>query len=120
MLVGLAACGGDGGNTDSPGEPDAPVGQATVVKVEPCTGEAATVTNNASAYLPAMTTINQGQIVKFVMIDQDHNVVPNPLGPSDPGLEVDFGDTACLRFTQTGTFKFICFNHSFAGTITVQ
>ena len=118
-FVVLAACGGDGGNTDQPAI-DSPAGGATVVKVEPCTGEIAIVMNNATSFLPATTTITQGQIVKFVMLDNDHNAEPLPGGPSDPGLAVDFGDTTCLRFTQTGTFKFRCFNHGFVGTITVN
>ncbi|MCW5806442.1 MAG: cupredoxin domain-containing protein [Deltaproteobacteria bacterium] len=90
------------------------------MKVEPCTGESATVTNNASAFIPMTTTISQGQIVKFVMSDLDHNVQPNALPPTDPGLNVGYGATTCLRFTQSGTFKFACGMHFFGGTITVN
>ena len=39
---------------------------------------------------------------------------------SDPGLNVGFGATKCLRFTAPGTFGFHCTPHGFAGTVTVN
>lgn len=119
-LAALAACGSE----ESSGTIDAPSGvdgaAATVVEVTPCTGETATVTTDATfKYTPMATTINQGQIVKFVM-DPSHDVAPSPTRPSDPGLRVGFGATKCLRFTQQGTFNFFCSPHGFTGTITVN
>jgi plastocyanin len=39
---------------------------------------------------------------------------------TDPGIVVGEGQTKCLTFTATGTFKFICTAHSYLGTITVN
>lgn len=93
-----------------------------VVPVTCPTGTVPTVTtvNGTDAYMP-MATMNVAVdgIVKFVMSSL-HNVAPNTIGTSDPGLTVGFGQTKCLKFTATGTFSFFCTSHSFAGTVSVQ
>lgn len=117
FLLVLAACGGDDGGTPV----DTPQVQSTIVPVDPCTGESATVmAGNALSgpYMPMMTTINQGQIVKFVMPGL-HNVAPKTAS-DDPGLSVGFGATKCLRFTSPGTFNFKCEPHGFTGSVVVQ
>lgn len=116
----VSACGGgkDSAAIDAPVGVDAAA--ATVVEVIPCTGESASVTSSNSdfsKYTPMATTITVGQIVKFTMASS-HNVAPT--GVSDPGLNVGFGATKCLRFTQAGTFNFKCTPHNFKGSITVN
>ena len=121
VLIAFAACGG----SDNPGSPaDASVdGAAPSVRTITCPpGMQPTVMTsevNSTSYTPSSTTISVGGIVKFVM-SPSHNVAPNTIRPSDPGLHVDFGKTACLEFDKAGTFSFICTTHSFAGTIVVQ
>lgn len=81
-----------------------------------------TTSDSADMYTPLTTTISAHGIVKFVM-SPAHNVAPYPSGPSgpaDPGLMVDFGQTACLEFDKAGTFGFLCTTHRFMGTIVVQ
>jgi plastocyanin len=103
---------------------DAPVvvvdaNSVTVVEVTPCPGTvAATVTTTDAAFMfmPSSTTIIAGDTVKFVM-SPTHNVGP-AVTMSDPGLNVGFGATKCLMFTQPGTFQFRCVPHGETGTIT--
>ena len=78
-----------------------------------------TTSDSALSYTPASTTISAHGIVKFVM-SPAHNVAPNSLKPTDPGLMVDYGKTVCLEFNRPGTFNFLCLSHSFAGMIVVQ
>lgn len=78
-----------------------------------------TTADNILAFTPAMTTISAHSIVKFVM-SPAHDVIPNPLRPSDPGLMADYGKTTCLVFDKAGTFNFMCAAHGFIGTIVVQ
>jgi plastocyanin len=118
----LAACGG----SSSPANPDAaPMADAAPPSVRSVTcppGDMPTVTTtdaNDTSFMPMMTTISAHGIVKFVM-SSAHNVVPNPLKPTDPGLNVGFGQTACLEFDKAGTFNFMCAAHGFAGTIVVE
>jgi plastocyanin len=110
LAVALVACGGGSSAKDAPMN-------ATVQTVS-CTGitPAATVTTNATgtAYMPAATTITQGQVVEFQM-PMLHNVTS-----ATPGLAVDFGHTVCLMFTAPTTYSFKCSVHLFTGTITVQ
>ena len=86
-------------------------------------GTVPTVTTTGPAesamYMPISVAISRGGVVKFTM-PPEHNVAPNPIRPSDPGLTVGFGATACLEFDKAGTFSFICTVHSFAGMVTVQ
>ncbi len=119
----LAACGDDGGTmtqVDAPAGVDAPT--ATVMKVTCPALVAATVTTTDASfsYSPMATTITAGSVVKF-NTSSSHDVKPNPIAPkTDPGLNVGFNEMACLQFTATGTFGFVCSLHSFAGTITVN
>jgi len=120
MLITFAACGG----SDNPGTVDAAIdGAGPSVRTVTCPpGVVPTVTatdGNDTTYMPPSTTISRLGIVKFMM-PPTHNVAPNPIRASDPGLHVDFGQTACLEFDKAGTFSFICTSHSFAGTIVVQ
>jgi plastocyanin len=125
MMLAVAACGGgdDGGGNgtiDAPaGTADAPAA-ATVKEVACAGGEMEVTTDNASfVYSPAATTITQGQAVKFTM-SSTHDVAPVTNAQSDPGLRVGFGQSKCLMFTATGTFKFKCTPHGFTGTVTVN
>jgi len=119
----LAACGDDGGTgpIDSSVPKDSP-GAATVMEVS-CTGitPAAMVTTSETtmSYSPMATTITAGQVVKFTT-SFSHDVKPNALSHSDPGLVVGFNKTACLKFTVAGTFNFVCSSHGFVGSITVN
>ncbi len=124
VFAALAACGDDGGTV----APDAFVKldsgvTSTVVEVS-CTSVTATATvtttDQVDAYSPKSTTITVGQVVKFTT-SPNHDVKPNPIAPkSDPGLNVGFSKTTCLKFTATGTYGFFCSLHAFAGTITVN
>jgi plastocyanin len=114
----LAACG------SSPTTPDAPTADAAPATVRSVTcppGDMPTVmtTDNVTAFDPMTTIISAHGIVKFVM-SATHNVGPDPVLPSDRGLRVGFGQTACLEFDQAGTFNFQCTVHSFDGKIIVQ
>jgi plastocyanin len=116
----LATC----GSSSSPTTPDAPTADAAPATVRAVTcppGDMPMVmtSDNAFAYDPMTTMISAHGIVKFVM-SPTHDVGPNPIRPSDPGLRVDFGKMACLEFDQAGTFSFLCTAHGFVGTIIVQ
>ena len=119
-----AACGDDGGiqaPVDSGGS-GVDMAAAKVVAVTcPATPAATVMTTNATtAFMPMMTTIPVGGVVRFVMSSL-HNVEPNPIAPmSDPATRVGFGETKCLRFDAAGAYGIYCTTHSFAGTITVQ
>ena len=120
-----AACGSDSKKSpDASVQPDA--AGSTIVPVS-CTGitPAATVTINASGdgYMPATTTISQGQVVLF-MTTSIHDVFPGHSPPdntiTDTGIHVDFSMTGCRQFTATGSYGFHCSIHLFNGTITVN
>jgi plastocyanin len=123
LLIPLAA--GCGGDSTPGGTPDAAMADAAAASVRTVTcppGQVPTVTTsdaNLTTYTPASTTISAGGIVKFMM-STTHNVAPNPIRATDPGLVVDYGATACLEFSKAGTFSFRCSTHSFAGMIVVQ
>ena len=124
-VVLFAACGGDdGGGMVTPDGAQmidaAPVNKVMTVTC-PATVDAMVMTANTSfSFMPMATTVPVGGIVKFMM-STDHNVAPNPMsGSTDPGIMVAFGQTACLKFTQAGTYGFLCTPHGFVGTVTVQ
>ncbi|HEX4419601.1 MAG TPA: hypothetical protein VH165_16925 [Kofleriaceae bacterium] len=126
MLITLAACGGDDGNKATPDAAapatDAATATATVKTVTcPATPAAMVMStaDNDTTFMPASTTVHVNDIVKFAMAST-HNVAPYTGMPTDPGLKVDFGATACLQFTATGTFTFLCTAHGFHGTVIVQ
>lgn len=122
LVLSLVACGDDGGSVT----PDAAVTidaapTSTLVEVNPCPTTAdATVntTDTANSYMPMLTTITQGQVVKF-STSLNHDVSPLP-PMTDSMLVVGFNKTKCFRFTAPGTFKFKCTPHGFTGTITVN
>lgn len=125
MVLGLAACGDDGG-TPTPGTPDGSTGNdvQTSSKIEEvtCPGTpAATITNPASPsdyrYVPNAVTISVGEVVKFELTNS-HDVAPNTGAPTE--LRVGFGGTKCFMFKEAGTYPFYCTPHGFTGTITVQ
>ena len=121
-VVALAACGGNDTGKPVDAKPIDGTVNTKVVTTDCATSTpAATVmtTDAVNMYMPMATTITMGQVVKFIT-SATHDVNPNPIGTSDPGLKVGFSMTKCLRFTETGTFGFFCSNHSFAGTITVN
>lgn len=118
----LAACGGSSSPANPDAAPMADAPPASVFKLMSCPpGDMPTVmtSDSVDAYMPAMTTISAHGIVNFVM-SLNHDVAPNPIMPSDPGLHVGFGEMACLQFDKAGSFNFICSRHGFAGTIVVQ
>lgn len=115
----LAACGSSGSSA-----PDAPTADAAPPTVRAVTcppGDMPTVmtTDNVFAYDPGTTAISVAGIVKFVM-SPTHDVGPDPSMPSDSGLHVGFGQSACLEFDKAGTFHFLCTAHAFQGMIIVQ
>lgn len=121
VVVLLAACGGDDGGSAAADARSIDGTSATVQMVTcPTTADAmVTSTNATSSFMPMTQTVPKNAVVKFVMPSM-HDVAPNPIGATDPGLVVGFGETKCLKFTASGTFGFYCSAHSFAGTITVQ
>jgi len=119
-VLALTACGGgdDGGGTPDAARVDAPT--ATVVTVTCPATVAETITTQALSFDKPNVTISRGAIVKFVSTST-HPIGPFPGGQmTDPGIIVPEGQTRCLMFTATGTFKFICTVHSYLGTITVN
>lgn len=123
-LILLAACGGDSGSTPVDAAVQADAGPPSVKTVTcPAAGAASTITTMGAAeqgkYVPMSVTISIGGIVQFVM-PAEHNVAPYLTKPTDPGLKVDFGATACLEFDKAGTFSFMCSSHGFSGTVVVQ
>jgi plastocyanin len=115
----LAACSSSSSTTDAGSMGDAATAGVRMVTCPPGNQPTVTTSDNAEAYTPMMTTISAHGIVNFVM-SSAHNVAPNPLKPTDPGLMVDFGKMACLEFDKPGTFSFMCSAHGFVGTIIVQ
>ena len=122
VAVVIAACGGSDSKTpDAPATHDSP---PAAVQMVTCPGTpAATVTTSGFMYSPMSVTITQGQVVQFTM-PSAHDVapghVPSDSTLSDSGLTVNFSETKCLMFTQTGMYGFHCMPHSFNGTVIVQ
>jgi plastocyanin len=114
----LAACGGDDGGGGKDAAIDSPQSSG-IARVDPCPGtvDATVITTGAFSYMPAATTITQGQVVKFTM-NAAHDVAALP--GTDPTLVVPLGGERCFRFTNPGVFKFKCTPHSFTGMITVN
>ena len=119
----LAACGGDDGGgalADAPRSDTGGSANKVMAVTCPTTADAmVTISAGGMAYSPAAQNVPKNAVVKFVMT-ATHNTAPNPQTTTDPGLTVGFGETKCLKFTETGTFGFYCSAHGFAGTITVQ
>jgi plastocyanin len=115
FLVG--ACGGGSSSPDARKDSSS----ATVMAVD-CTANppAQTIAEQDPMFnfIPTSVTINQNQDVKF-MTSSSHDVVPNTT-MSDPGINVPFNMTVCLKFTAKGTFGFHCGPHGFQGTVIVQ
>jgi plastocyanin len=114
----VTACGGDdGGATIDAGTIDS--AGATIARVDPCPGtvDATVITTGANMYMPAATTISQGQVVKFTM-NGAHDVAAT-MG-TNAILAVPLGGERCFRFTAPGTFTFKCNPHGFTGMITVN
>lgn len=120
LLISLSACGGgDSQSADASVSIDAAASAVRTVACPPGVVPTITTSDSSDMYTPSTLSISRGGIIKFIM-SPSHNVAPNPIRPSDPGVKVNFGATACLEFDQTGSFGFICTVHSFAGTVTVQ
>jgi plastocyanin len=118
----LVACSSDGGGTPDAKQIDAPANSFVVAVTCPAT-PALTVSgvqgqDTKYSYAPMSGTITQGQIVKFTM-SVDHDVNPAAMG-GDPNLKVGKGMEKCFMFTQTGTYKFFCNPHGFAGMVVVN
>jgi plastocyanin len=132
--LGAAGCGSDAPPLDAPPPSDSatidaaidaaidgPPAAATVVQVTCPTTPDATVTTASLAFTPNAVTIQQNQIVRFAP-ESDHNVIPHPTLPSDPGLRSGaLGEVRCLQFTETGTFNYRCSPHAvMTGSVTVE
>jgi plastocyanin len=122
--IALAACAGSAPNTPDAAPPDSSIDAPppTVIAVTcPATPDKtiSAIDGDDTSYTPSSVTILLDQIVKFNM-PSSHDVVPNTIGTSDPGLNVNFSETKCLMFTKTGTFGFHCGPHTFTGTVVVQ
>ena len=118
-MVVLAACGGDDGNMQTVMDAPANTNKVQAVTCPSAVDGNVLTTSTVDAYMPMTQTVPLNAVVKFTMASV-HNVAPNTVGSTDPGLVVDFGQTKCLKFTQTGTYGFFCSAHGFSGTITVQ
>lgn len=122
VAVVLAACGGSDNKSVDAKAIDTPSVQTVQTVTCPAT-PAATVMTSGSMYSPTTTTISQGQVVQFTMpslhdVEPGHHIADNTI--VDPGLRVNFSETKCLMFTQTGMYGFHCGPHQFDGTIVVQ
>jgi plastocyanin len=121
LTITLAACSDSGSATvDAVKQIDA--SQATVMAVTCPSGTLPTITatdGDDTKFMPSSVTINVNDIVKFTM-PATHNVAPNTVVMTDPGLMVNFRETKCLMFTKAGTFGFKCVPHSFVGSVIVQ
>jgi plastocyanin len=117
----LIACGGDGGGgtPDAAKMPDANANKVLTVTCPTTPDATITVSAGGGAFMPMATTVPVNAVIKFAMTPT-HDAKPNTLTTTDPGIQVGFGETKCLKFTATGTFGFFCTAHSFAGTVTVQ
>jgi plastocyanin len=105
-----AACG-----SDSATKKDAPAGSTVQAVTCPGTPDATiTVATSGAAYMPTSAAIAPNGIVRFVL-PAAHDVTS-----TTPGLDVRFGQTACLQFADAGTYSFHCSVHGFQGTVTVQ
>ncbi len=120
FALALVACGADDGgvNVNADGSVDASSGGAVEITCTSTSAATVTTSNGVDRYSPEMSTITQGQVVKFSM-SPDHNVAPRD-ATSDQNLKVGYGRELCFRFTKTGTFSFQCTTHSFRGSITVN
>jgi plastocyanin len=117
----LVGCGDDGGGTTTPDAKMIDARVNTVVEVGcPATPDATfTEMDTSNSFSPTSASIPLNGIVKFVT-SASHNVVPNPLVNTDPGITVGFNMTKCLKFTASGTFGFMCQPHGFTGSVTVN
>jgi len=115
----LAACGSSSTTPDAPMGVDAAGPSVRALTCPPGSMPTVTTDESALAYAPPSTTISAHGIVKFMM-SPSHNVAPNPLRATDPGLMVDYGKIVCLEFDKASTFNFQCLSHGFVGTIVVQ
>ena len=120
-LLCLVACGGggdggkDGATVDGPprdAAPDAPTDAPTAVRRVDCPAQPnATVTTSGFMFTPMNITIKANEIVRFAPASE-HNVIPHPTKPSDPGLRTgQLGEVRCLQFTTTGTYNYRCQPH---------
>jgi plastocyanin len=121
LVVLIAACGGTSdpppaGVDATPGV-DAP---PPTVQTVTCGSEVMTIESTGGfRFMPNAATISVGQVVKFVN-GPSHSIVPTGAN-ADSGFKVGFGATACLMFTEAGTFTWRCNPHtSMTGTITVN
>lgn len=117
FALGLVAC--SGGGTASPdAAPDSPTVKVVALSSCPATVDASVV-DSASAFIPKMTTVRLGGIVK-ISTTAEHFVIPNVSTTSDPALMVPRNQTRCFRFDVAGVYGIACGAHGFAATITVE
>lgn len=98
--------------------PDAPPDAITAVETVACPTTPDAVVTISSVYVPMVTTITAGQIVKFTT-PSFHDVTPN--AGQDPGIHVGFSQAAeCKKYTVAGTYSFHCSVHGFMGSVVVN
>lgn len=122
--------GGAGGSTTtSTGGAGGAGGAPAFATVVDCAGAtiAATVETQASAYVPASTTINLNDTVEFKNTDSaPHSATSGTLsaadGKWDTGI-IDIGTSKCVKFVTAGTTTFFsnaAQNEPLSGTIIIQ
>ena len=125
LLLSLAACSGESPSGTTPDAAiaiDAAVSSVVEVTCPASVPLSVDVPDAMSSFVftpSANPPLPVGSIVKFTT-HSAHNVVPNTIRPTDPGLRVDYNSTKCLHFTKPGSFGFNCQPHGFAATITIQ
>lgn len=104
---------------DAPTDPDAPPQGA--VQVVACDGAAiaADVITVGSSYDPSSVSIVAGEIVRF-SFGGSHDAQSGVAGQPTSDFYIDFGDSACVRFNEAGSYPFFCTLHHFTGEITVS
>lgn len=120
-ILSLGACSNDGGgSTPDAARPDAPIVAVKEVTC-PATPDASFVTNGYM-FSPSAATISVGQIARLESSTLEHPIGPYNGDPSltDPALVVPAGKSKCFQFMRPGTFKFVCTQHYYVGTLTVQ
>jgi plastocyanin len=120
LLITIAACGGSSSDTTDAPKSD-PAGDSVMSVTCPATVPLTVDAPDGAlrfAFSPASAQISVGDIVKFTT-HSEHNVRPDPAAlKTDPGLTVERNEAKCLKFTQVGTFGFMCGVHFFKGAIT--
>ena len=101
---------------------DAPADAASTVRVVACPSTVAVeVTVNGLAFVLAPKSwLVIGEVARFTMPSSDGAVSGATPGVPDGEFRVPAGQTACLQFTQVGSFPFFGDPYQFAASLQVQ